>query len=94
MKAERLKKYQHDADCGFMSYVGPLRMGRLLEERWQLLEALKARHCGCCDGSGIAFTHPDETEVGCAPGSSGVRCPECADSLDAIAYAEAEEDVL
>ena len=33
--------------------------------------------CCCCDATGTAHTMADETEVGCAPGSSAIPCPVC-----------------
>ena len=33
--------------------------------------------CPNCGGTGTAYTHEDETQVGCVPGSSGVDCVEC-----------------
>lgn len=37
----------------------------------------EAPACKTCGGSGTVYTHPDETEVGCAPGSSAQPCPDC-----------------
>lgn len=34
--------------------------------------------CPNCGGTGTAYTHEDETQVGCTPGSSGVDCVDCA----------------
>ena len=34
-------------------------------------------NCPTCGGSGDAYTHHDETEVGSPPGSSRVDCPNC-----------------
>lgn len=53
----------------------------------ELVKALEGRVCGCCDGSGITYTCLDETEIGQAPGSSGIPCPECSESRAAIAKA-------
>lgn len=32
--------------------------------------------CDTCDGKGVAYTM-NETEIGCAPGSSEFPCPDC-----------------
>lgn len=52
---------------------------RLIGAAPDLLTELQdaASHCEACDGKGIAYTHPDETEVGCTPGSSRIDCPMC-----------------
>ena len=72
--------------------------GENLRTLIEYIEALEARQvklveatkvaiamCLCCDGSGTAHTHPDETEVGCSPGSSAVPCPNCTDWREALA---------
>lgn len=41
--------------------------------------------CESCDGSGIAYTMNDETEIGCAPGSSAIPCPDCGQAAEALA---------
>ena len=58
-----------------------------------LLEALKAavQHCAWCDGTSKDYTHEDETEVGCSPGSSEIPCPNCTGWREAIAKAETQD---
>lgn len=49
-------------------------------EKYSRAEAKRQTHkpaCDFCDGSGIAYTMMDETEIGQAPGSSAIPCPEC-----------------
>lgn len=57
-------------------------------ERVVGIGAPKAAQCGSCDGSGVAYSMIDETEIGQAPGSSGFPCPECTDRRAAISKAE------
>lgn len=58
----------------------------LTKRNESLVEALEAElaNCGSCSGTGTAYTHSDETEVGQAPGSSGVDCPECRQTRAAL----------
>ena len=64
---------------------------RLKEVNAELLAALEdaAKHCTNCDGTGTAHTMADETEVGCAPGSSAGPCCCCTSWRAAIAKAKA-----
>lgn len=63
---------------------------RLIAAAPDMLAALKeyVARCPDCGGTGTCYTHEDETQVGCAPGSSGIDCPGCADQRAAIAKAE------
>ena len=66
---------------------------RLIAKAWlipELVEALKdaIRVCSCCGGTGKVRTHPDETEVGCSPGSSAMPCPNCTDWRAVLARAK------
>ena len=46
--------------------------------------------CPDCDGTGTSYTMPDETAVGCAPGSSATPCVICTDARAALAAAQHE----
>ncbi len=61
-----------------------------VNSHYDLLAALKEAfsHCGECGGTGIAYTMEDETQIGQAPGSSAIDCPECIVWREAIAKAE------
>ncbi len=66
-----------------------LLMLEKLNSHYELLAALKeaCSRCGC-GGTGIDYTMEDETEIGQAPGSSAIDCPECAGWRAAITKAE------
>ena len=77
-----LGDYADDNIPALIEYIEALEARQV-----KLVEATKVATamCLCCDGSGTAHTHPDETEVGCSPGSSAVPCPNCTDWREALA---------
>lgn len=59
-----------------------------------LVEALEAACARCrdCGGSGTAYTMEDETEIGCAPGSSAIECPGCSEWRELLAKIKTETE--
>lgn len=53
----------------------------------ELRAALKdfVDRCPDCGGKGTAYTMEDETQIGQAPGSSGIDCPGCTKQRAALA---------
>jgi hypothetical protein len=80
-------QYKLVADCGSTNQREA--NARLIAAAPDLLAELQdaAAHCEACDGKGNAYTHEDETQVGCAPGSSRIDCPACIRWRAAIARA-------
>lgn len=77
------------ADLGFWCYMHPQEAAGKFERMRSALKEFVDR-CPDCGGTGTAYTHEDETQVGCAPGSSGIDCPGCTAQRAALNEAQVE----
>ncbi len=73
-----MSTYERDmSNCTATHFGLPRCIGECLDPHDCSGTPVDPRECDACDGSGTIYTHPDETEVGQAPGSSAQPCPVC-----------------